>query len=73
MITYTDAPEAYDGFGTVTLAVAGRTEKRPVRKVDTPEQHVEWQRMRYGSGMNLYATEERWAEIKDAVLVDPEA
>jgi hypothetical protein len=49
-ITYTDAPEAYDGFGTRTLAVVGLSRRGPVRKVETPREHAEWQRNPGGSG-----------------------
>ncbi len=62
--TYTTAPETYDGFGTETVApVAGHTSRgTPVRRVETPAVHAEWQRQRYYSGViYLVATEEDWA------------
>jgi hypothetical protein len=62
-ITYTDAPEAYDGFGTRTLAVVGLSRRGPVRKVETPREHAEWQRMRYGSGLHCFMTEAQWADM----------
>ena len=69
MITITDAPESYDGFGTVTRATIGVTRKgAPVRQVATPAEHSEWQRMRYASGMYLRATEDRWREVADLLV-----
>lgn len=56
MTTYTDAPEDYDGFGTETVKVIGKTRRGMVRMVETPQEHVEWQRLRYASGMYLYAS-----------------
>ena len=59
VITYTDAPDAYDGFGTHTLAIVGSVRSpmgsRPLRKVETPGEHARWQRYRYASGGYLYA------------------
>jgi len=53
--TITCAPEAYDSFGTETIEILGKTKRRgrAVRLVRTPAQHVEWQRMRYSSGLHL--------------------
>lgn len=66
--TFTDAPEAYDGFGTRTAEILPRhTRKGSVRRVETPERHVEWQRQRYGSGLHLAASVERWDEIRDLI------
>jgi hypothetical protein len=61
--TLTDAPACYDGFGTRTARVLvlppdgwhGNGRGGPVREVETPKEHVEWQRSRYSSG--LYAWE----------------
>ncbi len=51
-VTYTDAPTDYDGFGTETVEVLDiKTRRGMVRKVQTPKEHVGWQRGRYGSGM----------------------
>lgn len=70
--TYTDAPEAYDGFGTRTMVErAGclcRHHKDPdpskmVRLVETPEAHAEsWQRPRYGSGLYITDSPEQWEQ-----------
>ena len=49
--TYTTAPQVYDGFGTYTVAVVGTARNLPIREVRTPEQHAEWQRSRYSSGL----------------------
>lgn len=53
---YTSAPEAYDGFGTKTLAVVGRDRQsgNPVRKVAVENDHMDWQTQRYGSGMHRF-------------------
>jgi hypothetical protein len=51
---FTDAPEAYDGFGTVTLEIVGKTTRPraglPVRKVRVEIDHRDWQLNRYDSG-----------------------
>jgi hypothetical protein len=49
----TNAPENYDGFGTHTVVLA--KDRMPVgfRRVWIANEHYEWQRIRYGSG--LYA------------------
>lgn len=66
--TWTDAPEAYDGFGTRTVEIVGIHEtalgKRLVRLVETPSQHAGWQRSRYESGLYLCADEEKWERFK---------
>lgn len=63
--TYTDAPERYDGFGTKTVKILGTISAgRPVRLVETPDEHIEWQRTRYGSGMYFAADETEWQRIK---------
>jgi hypothetical protein len=49
--TYTTAPPEYDGFGSETIAVVGTLAGKPVRQVETPVEHIEWQRQRYGSGL----------------------
>ena len=51
VIAYTTAPDAYDGFGTVTLSEAGLLDRKPLRKVQIEQAHYDWQSMRYGSGM----------------------
>lgn len=50
----TTAPEAYDGFGTFTIAEsrAHKGESRTTRLVAIRQEHVEWQRGRYGSGFH---------------------
>lgn len=49
--TYTTAPEAYDGFGTRTIETIGTFDGKEVRVIETPEEHVQWQRSRNESGM----------------------
>ena len=57
--TYTTCPESYDGFGTCTVRVAGTDGRgKKIRLVETPEQHVEWQRQRYYSGGIYMAVDE---------------
>lgn len=70
--TVTNAPEAYDGFWTVTLEWAwGTVNGLPLRVVLTPREHVEWQRERYHSGSYLSATSQRWEEIKASLITQP--
>lgn len=62
-VTYTTAPPDYDGFGTEILdEVVGHAKGgTPVRRVQTPEPHVAWQRNRYLSGwIYLVADEAEW-------------
>ena len=62
--TYTTAPVDYDGFGTETVAVVGTFDKKPLRHVETPVEHVEWQRMRYGSGLHCALDVEEFRKIQ---------
>jgi hypothetical protein len=61
VMTWTDAPEDYDGFGTRTYEVLGLVPgpmgSRQLRQVTTPTEHVLWQRSRYASGGYLSASE----------------
>ena len=67
--TVTDAPVAYDGFGTKTVQEIGTSNRnQTVRLVATPKEHVEWQRARYGSGNNMAMPPEQWDEIASIVL-----
>lgn len=64
-ITYTDAPQDYDGFGTHTLETLEiHTRRGPVRKVQTPKENVNWQRNRYGSGCCYALNEEQFQNSK---------
>jgi hypothetical protein len=58
--TITTAPDAYDGFGTATLALLGLYRGQSVRLVATPPEHGAWQRARYDSGLHFAWTEEQW-------------
>ena len=58
--TYTDAPPVFDGFRTITLRTVGKSRRGPVREVETPAEHAEWQRSRYASGMYICASEEQF-------------
>lgn len=49
--TYTTAPPEYDGFGTATVEVLDWLDAgKRFRRVETPTEHVVWQRTRYESG-----------------------
>lgn len=66
---YTDAPEAYDGFGTVTEAQTGlRTRRGPIRIVRVEDAAFSWQTMRYSSGMHLWCDAAKWTELWDLVI-----
>lgn len=58
LVTYfTDAPEAYDGFGTRTLDIVGMRRGNFFREVAIPAEHVDWQTSRYASGLYVAMTE----------------
>ena len=60
MILYrTEAPRAYDGFGTATVYTHERT-----RLVVIEKEHLRWQLERYASGM--YYTEEFPCDKREA-------
>jgi hypothetical protein len=69
--TYTTAPPAYDGMGTIALVaeIARTRDGHTVRLVATPPAHVGWQRGRYASGLHLTADVDEWQEIVGAGLV----
>lgn len=61
---YTTAEEIYDGFGTQTIRKVGKTKRNQiVRMVETPPQHVEWQRARYASGLHLAIDQHQWEDL----------
>lgn len=64
-LTYTTAPRAYDGFGTEELGIVGTLNGTPLRKVETPVEHVQWQRGRYGSGMHPAYDEAAFLDLLD--------
>ena len=70
VITFTDAPESYDGFGTRTTApcIGITASGKIMRQVETPAEHLEWQRDRYSSGMYMSMSSEKLAELRDLVL-----
>jgi len=62
----TTATEDYDGFGTVTLQSADKTERfdvqgKPMRMVGIVPDYSDWQITRYGTGMFATMTEEDYA------------
>lgn len=64
-IRFTDAPEAYDGFGTQTIDVGyGKTFRGAIRKVEIHPEHLEWQVNRYQSGMHFAYTEEEFCRLR---------
>lgn len=70
VVTYTTAEEAYDGFGTQTEAIVGKTDRgKTIRKVTTPARHVNWQRMRYGSGLHMAIDETEFQKLVDYGMV----
>jgi len=69
--TYTDAPRDYDGFGSFTARVVGRTPRGELREVVTPAEHADWQRQRYLSGPYLVCHDEaRLRQIAAALGVE---
>jgi hypothetical protein len=66
---YTDAPKCYDSFGTSTVeALDVRTIHGQIRRVAVHEDHVEWQIMRYQSGLYVGLTPEQWGDFRDLVV-----
>lgn len=67
---WTNAPEAYDGFGTATIETTGLTyEGRsgpydfPFRRIRVHPDHVRWQADRNSSGLYVTLTTEAWAQF----------
>ena len=54
IIRQTNAPQSYDGFGTISLVDCGDPDDKAnyIRLVAIRPDHLEWQEGRYGSGMN---------------------
>jgi len=72
VVTYTTAPADYDGFGTRTdRAAVARSSGKLIRRVRTPAPHVNWQRMRYGSGLHMAADEAEFAKMREYGLLEP--
>ncbi len=72
-VVYTTAPEAYDGFGTRTLAEVAGTDRRgkTIRKVGIRPNAWEWQTQRYGSGMHAAVEEGEIEKFSDLwMMVD---
>jgi len=68
MIIYTNAPKAYDYWYVTELDPdvgrfnSGIDKDNPVRKLDMPEMKVEWQCLRYQSGLYPGLTDVEWEE-----------
>ena len=69
-VYHTNAPKAYDGFGTITLQDRGNLDresgevKNQSRIVAIDEPHIQWQTMRYASGNHFaepVAHSDNWA------------
>jgi hypothetical protein len=66
---YTDAPEDYDGFGTRTTKAEVATRKgRTLREVSIKTESLNWQTMRYSSGLYACLTEEQFDEALEMNL-----
>lgn len=74
--TYTTAPACYDYGWTKEIAVGEYTIiKQPdkiIRRVETPAEYVDGQRMRYGSGLHLAASQEDVERMSPWYLVPKE-
>lgn len=58
VVLATEAPEAYDGFGTRTLALIGQSKRgNAVRLVLVHREHFTWQTERYASGSHAFTSE----------------
>ena len=70
-IRVTSAPESYDGFGTETVEMLPKmgTRGRTYRRVSVDEEHEEWQRARYLSGLYVCLSEPEFAEWTDYGLI----
>ena len=62
-LRYTTAPVDYDGFGTVDHGIVGETSGKEVRLVGISPEHLDWQEMRYGSGMHCSHSKDSWNEL----------
>ena len=67
IIFYTNAPEAYDGFGTKTIEITDYLDqrKKPIRKISIPESAITWQKNRNSSGINITLDETEFEKFKD--------
>lgn len=71
---YTSAPEAYDGFGTETLAWTDwmlPSSRNRVRRIAVHPEHLEWQTMRNSSGLHVTLTDAQFAEWRQYGNVVP--
>jgi hypothetical protein len=74
VILVTSAPEEYDGFGTVTLAMLPwltREGGYQYRRVSVNPEYLDWQQNRYASGMMGFSDEEHFNEIVSSGLLFP--
>jgi len=71
----TSAPEAYDGFGAATVEwmpyVSRPGQTNRYRVVSIPDEHADWQRGRYASGLYPRLTRADFAEWVQLGLVVP--
>jgi hypothetical protein len=80
VVRVTNAPEVYDGFGTRTIEILPLvpTQGRPpYRRVAIPTDALDWQTMRYQSGLHPVPDEQTFAEwhthglVVDAIRTAP--
>lgn len=65
VVRYTDAPTAYDGFGTFTFEMMEKkTNRGQFRAVMILKEHLLWQESRYGSGMFVSLNYNKYFEWK---------
>jgi len=68
---YTNAPEAYDGFGTKTINKnTGYFDRNgnELRIVEILALHNQWQTIRYSSGMKIFFTVDALDEFMDLIV-----
>ncbi len=69
----TNAPEAYDGFGTETVEAILHWMDRGMhtryRRVRILEEHLDWQTARYRSGMYGAMTPEEWLKFREQIAI----
>jgi hypothetical protein len=72
VVRVTNAPQAYDGFGTRTIEILPLLPTRgrpPYRSVAIRKDALDWQTMRYQSGLHPVLAEQTFAEWRTHGLV----
>lgn len=66
VLCYTDAPAAYDGFGTTPIKLIRQTRQgRDLRQVLILKTHLDWQANRYRSGLYVCLDQAKFNEMGD--------